>query len=248
MRVSLEEIRAYVLLRNSGLGAEDKKRLIVDSGEVLEYDSVVSSLKLLGSKFFQDVQGGAKFSTRSKVYDVMHTQEDEVDGSWPESLGDGAEMALQMDVADDLPHLESLAEEGDQDALACLQFEEGLIDVLQSDRDTALCLNAYLDARKRLNDRNKNRGFWNPGGKKGKGKGKGSNKGFRFRKPLAQRILESECKRCFQKGHWKAECPLRFQSAGNPESGTANKDSAAFAGTVTIMGDEEEPQPDDMIR
>ena len=247
MRVSLEEIRAYVLLRNSGLGAEDKKRLIVDSGEILEYGSVVSSLKLLGSKFFQDVQGGAKFSTRTKVYDVMYTQEDEVDGSWTETQGDSSEIALLADVTDDLPQLESLAEEGDQDALACLQFEEGLIDILQSDRDTAVCLNAYLDARKRLNDRNKNRGFWNSGGKKGKGKSKGFGKGFRPRKSLAQRILESECKRCFQKGHWKAECPLRFQNANASESGTNSKDPSAFAGTVTTALNEGEDQPEDMI-
>lgn len=51
MGVGFEEIRAYVLLRNSGLGAEDKKKLIVDANGDLKYQAITSALKLLGSKF-----------------------------------------------------------------------------------------------------------------------------------------------------------------------------------------------------
>ena len=48
--VSLEQLRAYVLLRNSGLAAEDNSNM--DSAGQLEYDEVVKSLKLRGRKFF----------------------------------------------------------------------------------------------------------------------------------------------------------------------------------------------------
>lgn len=52
MAASLEEMRSYILVRNSGLSAEDKKRIIVDSQGNLEYTEVSESLQLLGSRFF----------------------------------------------------------------------------------------------------------------------------------------------------------------------------------------------------
>ena len=51
MGVGFNEVRAYILLRNSGLGSEDKKKRVADAKGELEYKSIVSSLKLLGSKF-----------------------------------------------------------------------------------------------------------------------------------------------------------------------------------------------------
>lgn len=128
-------------------------------------------------------------------------------------------------------------DDNDPDAIVCMQFEEGLVEALQSDTELASCYNTYLDARKRLTDRNKNRGFWNASKgsqqfSKGKGKGKGKWNG-RFRKPLSQRILESECRRYGQKGHWKAECPLNRSAAA---SATGNsKDAHAFAGTAAVI-------------
>lgn len=38
----------------------------------------------------------------------------------------------------------------DPDAVACMQFEEGLGEALQCDSEIAACYNTYLDARKRL--------------------------------------------------------------------------------------------------
>ena len=64
-----------------------------------------------------------------------------------------------------------------------------------------------------------------------KAKGKVYKWNGRFRKPLSQRILESECRRCVQKGHWKAECPLN-RSANSSGPGS-NRESSAFAGTAT---------------
>ena len=66
MGVGIPEVRAYILLRNSGLNADDKKKLIVDSKGALEYDAIVSALKLLGSRFFNEIQSGSKNVSRSK--------------------------------------------------------------------------------------------------------------------------------------------------------------------------------------
>ena len=57
---------------------------------------------------------------------------------------------------------------------------------------------------------------------KGKGKGfKGKGKGkFQWgnKKTLQQRILESNCRLCGKKGHWKSECPNRGQSSSHASS------------------------------
>ena len=55
-----------------------------------------------------------------------------------------------------------------------------------------------------------------------------------MRKPLAQGILESECRRCGQRGHWKAECPLAKTASTNATM-TTTKEPAAFAGTTMTM-------------
>ena len=240
MGVSFADIRAYILLRNSGLGSEDKKKLIVDSHGNLEYQAIVSALKLLGSKFFHEVQAGSKFPNRVKTYDVNAVFDEDSGSGFPED--DHVFMGETWDES------EIAYDDNDPDAIVCMQFEESLVDALQSDADLAACYNTYLDARKRINDRSRNRGFW--GNSKGsmsqnKGKAKGKGKGqFRFRKPLAQRILESECRRCGAKGHWKAECPLNRASTPNPNAAAASN-AGAFTGAI-VTGDAHGVE-DDMI-
>ena len=71
----------------------------------------------------------------------------------------------------------------------------------------------YLEARSKLLEKRRSRGFWpiKPGGKdnRGFGKGKGRGKGKRQRDLLLARIAGSTCRLCNQKGHWEAECPNR---------------------------------------
>ena len=237
MGATLDEMRAYILLRNSGLPSDDKKRIIVEAKGDLEYSKVTTSLQLFGSKFFGEVQYGSKSQARTKTYDAnmvdkMDMENDEMD-----------EAAFVTTEATEESAHGALMAEGDEDALVMSQFEEAIIDSLQSDPDVASCLNAYVDARKRLLEKAKGRGFRGPS-KSFKGKGKGKNKGgfkSNFRKPLAQRILDSTCRICHQKGHWKAECPQRHKLAGGsaPSSG-----SAAFAGVSMTCEDETFPEGD----
>lgn len=203
MGVKLEDIRAYILLRNSGLGSEDKKKLIVDSQGNLEYKNMVSALKLLGSKFFHELQAGSKYPSRVKTYDVNAVFDDEPGSNVSEE--DQAFLGEAWDDSD-LPY-----DESDPDAIVCMQFEESLCEALQCDPELAACYNTYLDARRRITDRNKSRGFWgsNKGSYKGKFKGKGAG---RFRKHLAQRILESECRHCGAKGHCSMEGRMPVES------------------------------------
>ena len=247
MKVGIEEFRAYILLRNSSMSADDKKRLIVESQGSLDYRSVVNNLKLLGSRFFHEVHTGKPNTTRTKTYDTtaLFTEDEPQVTSSPPPVGEEEQGFVLGEHYVDEYLIEQWAEEGDPDAVVCMQFEEGVMDTLQGDPDMAACFNAYTDARKRLADRAKGRGFWGPS-KKGFGKdrkGKGGRSNFRPRKPLAQRILESNCRRCGARGHWKAECPLRNAASGN----TAPREGGTFTGLALHELDTDPSQDDDMI-
>ena len=203
--VSFQDIRAYVLLRNSSLLSEDKKRVIIESGENLQYSKVLSAIKLLGSRFFGELQGQSKGS-KLKAYDVNFTEEaeDEIPASTETILfsdkGDLTDQAIDV-----------FAAENDEDAQIILQFEENLINMLQEDDEMSVLMTTYVEARKRLSEKSRHRGFWSTrGGKGGKGDSKGKSKGGGKRsKSLAERIANSECRICWKRGHWKNECPLR---------------------------------------
>ena len=206
-KIDLTEIQAYILLRGSRLGAEDKKRVIVDSGAekggILEVKRVESAVRMIGSGFFQDMVG-AKRDKGLKTYDHTAFSLEEQTES-PEAESDA--FWTQEETLDD-SMLESLAAEDDEDAALVLQFEDAIAETVQNDPELSAFYTSYQDARKRLSEKVRFRGFWAvKRGEKGsgkKGKVKGKNKGT-----LANRIANSYCRICMKKGHWKNECPSR---------------------------------------
>ena len=117
------------------------------------------------------------------------------------------------DDQDEEQMIVALAESGDEDAVFVTEYEDHVLELIQELPEMAECFSAYTQARQRLRDRAKNRGFW-PGRGKGKG-GKGSGKkgrSFTPRRSLADRIASSSCRICGKRGHWKWECPQRNNS------------------------------------
>ena len=230
--MKLEELQAYVLLRGSLLTPEEKKGVILNSDNSLEGEltlkRVTDSIRMLGAGFFQDMTGQKK-NTKTKIYDqaaLVATGDEEADDmqSMPENPTDFAAVAEDEFV-------ENLINEGeDLDAIFLTDFEGAAAEVLQSDPELSMAFSAYSDARKRLSDKFKNKGFWPVSGGKGrgsswKGKGKGKGKsssmsappfdGTAARKSLKDRILSSNCRACGRKGHWKAECPYKASMANS---------------------------------
>ena len=180
--MTLAEVRAYIVLRGIvESGAEDGQ------GE-LDIKRVTSAIRMLASGFFQDLA----VDDNSEA-DGEHT-------FWA--------VAGPDEVLDDHT-LETMAAEDDEDAALVMEFEDAIADTIQSNSDIAAFYTSYQEARKRLSDKVKFRGFWSvrkgfdKSGKKGKmkGRGKGGN--------LASRIANSYCRICMKKGHWKNECPSR---------------------------------------
>ena len=227
--ISLDQVQAYVLLRGSRLSAEDKKRVLVESGaetpgKKLEWSKVVAAIRMLGSAFFQDYTG-VKREKNMKTYDHLAFNVDEVDDD-----GEEHETFWVSDDPLDEDTLAQLMSENDEDAALIVQFEEAVTEAVQNDSDLATYFSSYQDARRRLTERVKFRGFWPvKKGSKGFGK-KGAGKSGGKGKTLAQRIANSNCRLCGKKGHWKAECSLRSSAA----SSTAPSDAASVPISVAV--------------
>ncbi|CAE7367547.1 GIP, partial [Symbiodinium pilosum] len=204
-KVTLEEIRAYILLRHSLLSPDDKKRVVVEAKGDLKYQDTVKSIRLLGSKFFSEFQqrgSGQRGSERSKVYDVNATFEEE----------QSEEIHMTEDDDHDEDILVMFLNQGDGDAVYITEFEDSIVEAVQ-ESTLAPVFTSYTEARQRLRDKAKARGYFKPKGKGIKGtafkKGKsGHGEGFR-QKSLAERIATSSCRLCGGRGHWKRECPKR---------------------------------------
>ena len=218
--LKLGDLQAYVTLRGSTLTAEDKKRVLVDAdvtdGGSLTIKRVGASIRMLGAGFFQEMTQG-KRNVKLKTYDqtalVADTPESE---EYPENFTFATD-----NPEEDEQWVDVLAQEGDEDAALVSDFESAAADLLQSDEELASACTAYTEARRRLNEKVRSRGFWPL---QSKGKFKGSSKGVKgkfnkghssSRKSLQQRILESRCRLCGKMGHWKAECPSKSDAAGS---------------------------------
>ena len=209
--VTLEEIRAYVMIRHSQLTGDEKKRIIVDNKGILTYDATRDAMRLLGSRFFQDLQGGG--TKKWKTYDVHSVDEQEPTYA-----------AVSVEEAVDEEHAyQVMLEQGDEDAIFINDFEDQIIEAVQESGDLAHCFLSYQEARSRLRERARHRGFWppraNPKGKGYPSSGKKGSKGtasFQPRRTLAERIANSTCRICGKAGHWKRECPQRPDRGERP--------------------------------
>ena len=154
-KVTLDEIRAYVLLRQSALSPEEKKRVIVDGKGDLQYERVREAIRLLGSRFFQELQGGVK--GRTKMYDTNTLMEE----AETHLVVPGGQQGDEWSYGDDeSSFIQMMAEQNDEDAVFIQEFEEQIIETVQESGELAQCFSAYQDARARLRDRARGRGFW----------------------------------------------------------------------------------------
>ena len=232
--VKIEELQAYVTLRGSNLGPDDKKKVIMDCDSVdgkLSMRKVASAVRMLGAGFFHEMTTG-KRSSKLKVYDQAALMAED------EDLDDGLFQAYGEDTALEEDMVENLASDGDDDAMLVMEFESAASELVQEDAELAAAFNSYTEARRRLTEKFKHRGFF-PSSSSGKGKnrfakggkGKGFKSGFGARKSLQQRILNSTCRICGRKGHWKAECPNRSDAAGS--SAGSNNSAAGMGSSFT---------------
>ena len=221
-KLQLEDLQAYVTLRGSMLTQEEKKRVILDSDNSLEGKltmvKVREAVRMLGASFFQEMTGSSnKKVNKTKVYDqsamCLEDTEHHTEGE------EHVHVTYHDEWAED-EFIEGLMNEGDEDAVFVADFETAATEIIQADEDLASAYSTYVEARRKLSEKYRSRGFWpltKGKGKYQKGKGKGKFQ-WGHKKTLQQRILESNCRLCGKKGHWKSECPSRGQASQSAAS------------------------------
>ena len=221
----LEEVQAYVLLRQSTLPPEDKKKILLEHSGTLEYKPVVKSFRLLGSKFFHEFQSG-RTSNKTKVYDINMVEPSGLEN--PASSSDQWSERAFHAISDDgetgelePEFIEAMIAQEDVDAMTVSAFETELEEFMQETPEMYDAMVTYLEARTRLQEKRKTRGFWpvKGGGRFSKSKGRG--KGKKGKESLLSRIAKSRCRLCNELGHWKAECPRRMEAQSHDSANVA---------------------------
>ena len=218
-KLKLEDLQAYITLRGALLTSDDKKRVILESDSSLEgrltVPRVQEAIRLLGTSFFQEMTGLSKKAVKTKVYDHANIAMDDTENQ-PDA--DDFTYVSQHDEMPEDEMIETLVAEGDEDACFVADFEQAASELVQNDPELAAAYSTYVEARKKLSEKVKARGFWPI---KGQGRGKGfkgkfkSKTNWSSRKSLQQRIMETSCRLCGKKGHWKNNCPMRQSSASS---------------------------------
>ena len=212
-KITVQDMQAFVLLRQSGLSNEDKKRVLSMTNGELKLKSVEQAMRTLSTKVL--LSSG---EPRKKIYPTNYVEPDDVPPGNDDETPIQSTYSAMTEDEDALPPeaLEQMALSGDADALTVQQFEKDFEEMMQDVPDLQQALLTYQEARQRINDRRRGRGLW-PSKSKGKGFNRDAMTGKGFRKggqrsgkdELLARISRTHCKACGQIGHWKAECPLR---------------------------------------
>ena len=209
--VTVQEFHAFLLIRQSALTVEDKKRVLTMTGGTMETAKVEQSMRTLATSVLST-------EPKKKIYPTNFVETENVNPSVEDETTVNYAYYTQIEDDDALSAetLDSLAHGGDEDALLIQQFEKDFEDMMQDIPDLQTALLSYQEARQRISERRRHRGFW-PSKGRGKG-GRDANKGFRkggqrsSKDELLARIARTHCKICGAMGHWKAECPRRDQA------------------------------------
>lgn len=213
--VDLKSMQAFILLRQSCLSSEDKKRVLAMTGGTLKTTDVDKAMRSLSTKVLLGT------GEKKKIYPTNFAEPEETNPDQSEEWSGTQSTFLATAEEEDAltaEQIDSLASNGDEDALTIQAFEKDFSDMLQEIPDLQQAMVSYTDARARISERKKFRGFWPV---KGRGKSKDAGGARSFRKggarggkdELLARISRTRCRICNAIGHWKAECPQRKDAA-----------------------------------
>eukprot|EP00435_Cladocopium_sp_Y103_P018863 s1565_g4.t1 len=223
-KVDVKQFHAFLLLRQSALTIEDRKRVLTMTSGEMKTDRVEQAMRTLATSVLASAN-----EPKKKVYPTNYVEpETELEAS----SANAAPIYNVVYEDDDLdPEMvEGLANQGDSDALNVMSFERDLEDLFQEVPELQSALVSYQEARAKILDKKKHRGFW---GSNSKGKNKSSfGKGFRKgtgKGGLLARIAKTNCKICGERGHWKAECPNRSSATTASDVNLAMHHGRQFA-------------------
>lgn len=205
----VSKYKAFLLLRQSALSVEDRKRALTMTAGEMSTKKTASAMGTLATNVLSN-----GMESKKKVYPTNFV-DNESPPTHPHQEGEHsvAMMATADDEELDYEYLETLAASGDMEAINMMSFENDLEGLFQEVPDLHQALISYQDARAKILERKRGRGFW-PSSEKGRGKGsffqnKGGKKGA-GKGGLLARIARTRCRACGEIGHWKAERPSKL--------------------------------------
>ena len=208
---SLEEVRAFLLLRQSSLTTEDKKKVLTMTQGKMEKGIIEQSMRTLATSILSSAG-----EPKKKVYPTNYVEPEVPEAAVTDTAASSAfNISSVEDEEIDDETVEYYANGGDADALQVQSFERDLEDLFQEIPDMHRALITYQAARQKLVEKRKYRGFWPSGKGKNFSGYKGGKKGGGGKRGLLDRIARSHCKICGEKGHWKDECPNKPKDTAN---------------------------------
>ena len=139
------------------------KRVIIDSDTsgsgTLQVSKVQAAVRMLGAGFFHEMTSGKRIN-KFKTYDnstALMMDDEETDDNFH---------AVSDSFGDEDEALEQLVAEFDEDALLVSEFENAALEVLQDDSGLSSAYSAYTEARRKLSEKVRFRGFFPIGKRK----------------------------------------------------------------------------------
>ncbi|CAE7434679.1 unnamed protein product [Symbiodinium pilosum] len=127
--ITIKELRAFILLRQSNLNAEDKRKVITLTGGTLDASKIENAMRTLSTKILGSTTEGKK-----RIYPANYVEEDDFEN---------ANMA-EEDKDEDMM-IEQLAEDGDEDAIFVTEYEGQILDLVQELPELAQCFTSYTE-------------------------------------------------------------------------------------------------------
>ena len=161
-KATLQEMQASILLRQSGLTNEDKKRALSMTNGELNLKSIEQAMRKLSTRVLFSAG-----ETKKKIYPTNYVEPDEAQ---PHVEDEGSMHSTYHALAEEEDTFSSeainaLAQAGDEDAMMIQQFERDFEDMMQDVPDLQHALVSYQAARNRINKRRRSRGLWPRRGK-----------------------------------------------------------------------------------
>ena len=128
--VTIKELKAFILLRQSNLNAEDKRKVITLTGGTLDAPKIENAMRTLSTKIL-----GSSLEGKKRIYPANYVDDDDYED---------ANLA-EEDRDEDLV-IEQLAENGDEDAIFVTEYENQILDLVQELPELASCFSSYTAA------------------------------------------------------------------------------------------------------
>ena len=168
-KVTIQPMHPFILLRQSCLYNEDKKRVLAMTGGELSVSKVEQAMRTLSTKV---LLGSGE--VKEKIYPANYVESNDDSRENDDNMVNSTYYHVSTEDEDALTAevLDSLAQSGVEDALCVQQFAKDLEKMMQEIPEMHIAMVTYQEARQRIQDRSSSRGFW-PSRAKGQGFGRG---------------------------------------------------------------------------